>query len=64
MSWTVLKKTSELVSGGYFNVEVVMPDGAAYHSGEFDELRERVGIAIAGCSDANCVELRESSLSA
>jgi hypothetical protein len=40
-----LKKANELLSGGYFNVEVVMPDGAAYHPGEFDQLRERVGLA-------------------
>jgi hypothetical protein len=40
-----LKKADELLSGGYFNVEIVMPDGAAYHPGEFDQLRERVGIA-------------------
>ena len=41
-----LKKAGELLSGGYFNVEIVMPDGAAYHAGEFDQLRERVGIAV------------------
>jgi len=41
-----LKKAGELLSVGYFNVEIVMPDGAAYHAGEFDQLRERVGIAV------------------
>jgi hypothetical protein len=40
-----LKKAGELLSVGYFNVEIVMPDGAAYHAGEFDQLRERVGLA-------------------
>jgi len=39
-----LKKADELLSGGFFNVEIVMPDGAAYIPGEFDQLRERVGI--------------------
>jgi hypothetical protein len=43
-----LKKAGELLSVGYFNVEIVMPDGAAYHPGEFDRLRERVGIALGG----------------
>ena len=41
-----LKKADELLSVGYFNVEIVMPDGAAYHADEFDQLRERVGIAV------------------
>lgn len=40
-----LKKAGELLSVGYFNVEVVMPDGAAYQPAEFDQLRERVGLA-------------------
>ena len=40
-----LKKADELLSNGYFNVEVVMPDGAAYRPGEFDQLRQRVGMA-------------------
>jgi hypothetical protein len=40
-----LKKADELLSGGFFNVEIVMPDGAAYQHGEFDQLRERVGLA-------------------
>jgi hypothetical protein len=26
-----LKKANELLSGGFFNVETVMPDGAAHH---------------------------------
>jgi hypothetical protein len=42
-----LKKADELLSGGFFNVEIIMPDGAAYHSGEFDQLRQRVGMAAA-----------------
>ena len=41
-----LKKANELVSGGYFDVEIVMPDGASYHPGEFDQLKERVGILL------------------
>jgi len=40
-----LKKAAELVSDGCWNVEIVTPDGATYHSGEFDQLRERVGAA-------------------
>ncbi len=40
-----LKKADELLSGGFFNVEIVMPDGAAYQHGEFDQLREQVGLA-------------------
>jgi hypothetical protein len=40
-----LKKADELLSGGFFNVEIVMPDGAAYQPGEFEQLRQRVGIA-------------------
>ena len=39
-----IKKAAELVSDGCLNVEIVMPDGAAYHPGEFDELRNRVGM--------------------
>jgi hypothetical protein len=40
-----LKKADELLSGGFFNVEIVMPDGAPYRPGEFEQLRQRVGIA-------------------
>jgi hypothetical protein len=40
-----LKKADELLAGGYFNVQVVMPDGAAYQPGEFDQLRERAGLS-------------------
>jgi hypothetical protein len=40
-----LKKADELLSGGYFNVEIVMPDGSAYRPTEFEQLKERVGIA-------------------
>ena len=40
-----LKKASELISDGCWNVEIVTPDGAAYQPGEFDQLRDRVGAA-------------------
>jgi hypothetical protein len=40
-----LKKAGELLSANYFNVEIVTPDGATYHPEEFDQLKERVGIA-------------------
>ena len=43
-----LKKAAELVSDGCWNVEIVTPDGATYHSGEFDQLRERVTAAANG----------------
>jgi hypothetical protein len=38
-----MKKADELISDGCLNVEVIMPDGAAYQPGEFEQLRERVG---------------------
>jgi hypothetical protein len=38
-----LKKAGELISDGCWNVEIVTPDGATYHPGEFDQLRERAG---------------------
>jgi|KBSMisStandDraft_5_1062788.scaffolds.fasta_scaffold329631_2 hypothetical protein len=38
-----IKKATELISDGYLNVEIITPDGAACHAGEFDQLRERVG---------------------
>jgi hypothetical protein len=38
-----MKKAAELISDGCLNVEIVMPDGAAYHAGEFEQLRDRVG---------------------
>ena len=37
-----LKKASELISDGCWNVEIVTPDGATYQPGEFDQLRDRV----------------------
>lgn len=37
-----MKKATELISDGCWNVEIITPDGAAYHSGEFDQLKERV----------------------
>jgi hypothetical protein len=41
-----LKKAGELISDGCWNVEIVTPDGAAYQPAEFDQLKERVGIAL------------------
>jgi len=41
-----LKKADELISDGCWNVEIVMPDGASYQPAEFDQLKERVGIAM------------------
>ena len=41
-----LKKADELISDGCWNVEIAMPDGATYHPAEFDQLKERVGIAM------------------
>jgi len=38
-----LKKATELISDGCWNVEIVTPDGATYHPGEFDQLRARAG---------------------
>lgn len=38
-----IKKADELISDGCLNVEIVMPDGAAYRPAEFGDLRERVG---------------------
>ena len=40
-----LKKAAELISDGCWNVEIVTPDGATYHPGEFDQLGERAGAA-------------------
>jgi len=40
-----LKKASELISDGCWNVEIVTPDGATYQPGEFDQLKDRVGAA-------------------
>jgi hypothetical protein len=39
-----LKKATELISDGCWNVAIVTPDGAVYQPGEFDQLRERVGV--------------------
>jgi hypothetical protein len=38
-----IKKASELISDGCLNVEIVMPDGATYQRGEFEQLKERIG---------------------
>jgi hypothetical protein len=40
-----LKKATELISDGCWNVEIVTPDGATYQPGEFDALRERAAAA-------------------
>jgi len=40
-----MKKAVELVSDGCWNVEIIMPDGAAYHPEEFDQLKERAGLS-------------------
>ena len=37
-----MKKADELILDGCWDVEIVTPDGATYHSDEFDQLRERV----------------------
>ena len=41
-----MKKAVELMSDGCWNVEIIMPDGAAYYHEEFDQLKERAGIAL------------------
>jgi hypothetical protein len=41
-----IKKADELLSDGCWNVEIVTPDGAAYHPAEFDRLKERVGLSL------------------
>ena len=38
-----MKKATELISDGCWNVEVTTPDGATYNPGEFDQLKARVG---------------------
>jgi hypothetical protein len=43
-----LKKAGELISDGCWNVEIVTPDGATYHPGEFDQLRDRASPPGAG----------------
>jgi hypothetical protein len=40
---SALKKATELISDGCWNVEIVTPDGATYNPAEFDALRERAG---------------------
>jgi hypothetical protein len=39
-----IKKADELLLDGCLNVEIVTPDGASYHPGEFERLKERVGL--------------------
>ena len=41
-----IKKAGELILDGCLNVEIIMPDGATYHPGEFEQLRERVGAQL------------------
>ena len=38
-----MKKASELIADGCWDVEIITPDGAAYRPGEFAQLRERAG---------------------
>ena len=38
-----MKKAAELITDGCWDVEIITPDGATYHPGEFDQLKERVG---------------------
>jgi len=38
-----MKKATELISDGCWNVAVTTPDGATYNPGEFDQLKARVG---------------------
>jgi len=40
-----MKKATELISDGCWNVEVTTPDGATYNPGEFDQLKARVAAA-------------------
>ena len=42
---SAMKKATELVSDGCWDVQIIMPDGAVYHPAEFDQLKERVGLA-------------------
>ena len=39
-----MKKAAELISDGCRDVEIITPDGAAYHPGEFEQLKERAGV--------------------
>ena len=39
-----IKKADELISDGCLGVEILTPDGSAYHPGEFEQLKERVGL--------------------
>lgn len=43
-----MKKAAELILDGCLNVEIITPDGAAYNSGEFEQLKERAGSIMAG----------------
>ena len=45
-----LKKATELISDGCWNIEIVTPDGATYHPGEFEALRVRASAASADTS--------------
>ena len=39
-----IKKADEFISDGCLGVEIVTPDGSTYHPGEFEQLKERVGL--------------------
>ena len=39
-----MKKATELLSDGCLNVEIIVPDGSSYSPGQFEQLRERVGV--------------------
>ena len=38
-----MKKAAELISDGCWDVEIITPDGATYHPGDLEQLKERVG---------------------
>ena len=38
-----MKKASELISDGCWDVEIITPDGASYGPADFDRLKEQVG---------------------
>ena len=45
-----LKKATELISDGCWDVEIVTPDGAIYRHGEFDQLEDsQSALPASGC---------------
>ena len=38
-----MKKAAELISDGCWDVEIITPDGAAYHPDELGHLKQRAG---------------------